>query len=1039
MRGYKFMTEKKSTKKYKKNKSSKNIIKYIFLTIFLAVFFGAGATTGLVAALVKDEPVRSPEEIRKAVGQNSETGFVYFSNLEGDDNYTLAGTLRASEDRRPVKFNEISPNVINAFLAVEDRAFYEHYGINPKALVRAVLQQALHSDVQTGGSTITQQLAKNTFFSFEKSYTRKAREIFLALRMERILGKDDIFTAYLNKIPFGKAANYNNVYGIQAASKGYFNKNASELNLAESAFLAGIPQRPTAYSSFNSEGFDEEGYDLATKRQKLVLKSMLNEGFINQQDYDDALTYDIKEAFASSQQSKAYTKYPYLMLEVESRAAEKLLETQGVTEDAPDYSQIFESTKQELLTGGYRVYTTIDKNVYEKMNDVAKNPKNFSAPRTYTFKYANDKVKRIEDAFEQVGATLIQNKTGAILGFIGGRDYNVSSVNHSNFRGTTKRQSGSSIKPILDYAPALELGKIQPASPIDDTPLGGKWEPKNWDNKYHGRISARTALNQSYNIPAIKTYEKVGTENGYDFLSKMGFNMDKKRFLQAGLTPAIGTMETSPEEMTRAYTTLANDGTYVDAYLIERIEDKDGNIVYEHESQPEIVFSEQTAFLITDMLRSVITDGTAKSIRSYVGYSRDVAGKTGTSNGYRDLWFVGYTPEITLGVWAGYDYPTDLRYKSIAKDTWGRIMKEVTAADPNLSPANSKFKMPSGIVKMQVSSMSGKLPSELTNEAGYLVTDWFNKKFIPTEVDDSLEKARVVVFNEKKYLAKEETPDDMVNSGIFFKREPYEMPVGLPKPPDYDKELPNEVDPRTSNGQINPPSNPLVKLQGSKNTLSWDKDISENIVGYRIYRGSSFGFGFQNIGVVKQDNLKPGRFYYEDTSGSSGNSYYITAVDVGGNESGPSTTVGNGSITSPVNPDNPQDNGNQSLPDPLDNTDNQVNQNSAGDGSNEPSPELSKVTKPSKPAGLKVSKYDSGLQISLSWKANPKEEQVSKYNVYFSTVENGPFDLIGSTENTSFVHPSVPVGDVYYQIKAVNEKGESGPSKTVKVSVKNID
>ncbi len=997
----------------KNKRNIKVIIKYLLILIFIGTFLGIGAGVGLVAALVKDEPIRSEKEIRDAVSKNNLTGFAYFANTDQEGNNVQIGVLRPSEDRRLIKYDEIPKNVINAVLAVEDREFFEHSGVNLKALSRAVIQQVLKSDVQTGGSTITQQLSKITFFSFEKSYTRKAREIFLALRMERILSKEDIITAYLNKIPFGKASNLNNVYGIQAAAKGYFNKDIKDLNIAEAAYLAGIPQRPTAYSAFNSNGFDEEGYDLAKKRQQLVLKRMLEEEFITNGEYEEAMAYDIKAAFASFQ-GKAYTKYPFLMMEIESRAAEKLLEVQGVDPTSPEYSEAFENTKQELLNGGYKVYTTIDKDIYEMMNDIAKNPDNFYKPISYDFKLGDGSVKRVENALQEVGATLINNKSGAILGFIGGRDYTTSAVNHSNFRATSKRQPGSSIKPMIAYGPALELGLIQPSSPIDDIPLGGDWEPANWNKVYNGRITARNALWRSYNIPAVKVYSMVGKEKGYQYLTDMGLPINKKWFMEAGLTPAIGTIESSPEEMTRAFATFANGGTYVGSYMIEKIVDKDGNVIFENQPNPKVVFSEQTAFLMTDMLRDVVNHveaydqntgrggaGTGVGIRKYVGSKLDFAGKTGTTNDSKDLWFVGYTPEVSLGVWVGYDYPYELRPGSIASDIWGKIMSGVLKTNSEISPIGSKFNIPPGVVKMEVSTVSGKLPSELTTEAGYTVTDWFNKKYIPTEVEDALEKAKVIEFNGKTYLAKEETPQDMTTEGIFYKREPYTVPEGKEKPKDYKFELPNEADPRTSNGTAPAtPGNASFKAEGNKNIISWDKNTNESIVGYRVYRGSSSDLGFAPIIAIKQTDNKAGRVAFEDTTGNSSSIYYVVAVDVAGLESSPTDLLGNSAIIEVPNDEDPGDNEASGLP--------------------------------RKPRNVQATISSSGLQITLQWNASDSEENVTKYNVYYSEEESGNFRFIGYTENNSFIHPSVLTEDAYYYVTAVNSNGESLPSKVVK-------
>ncbi|OEF99192.1 hypothetical protein BHF71_09770 [Vulcanibacillus modesticaldus] len=1036
------MAQKKKPRKSKKStKHFSSFLKFTFIVIILGTFLVAGVGAGLIAALVKDDPVRSPEEIRSKVFTNNLTGFAYFSNKNKSGSYQLIGMLRADEDRRIIEFDEIPKNVYNAFLAIEDRDFETHFGINIKALGRAVLQQLLNSDVRTGGSTITQQLAKNTFYSFDKTFERKAKEIFLALRMERILSKEEIFTAYINKIHFGKAANLNNVYGIQAAAKGYFNKDAEDLNLAEAAFLAGIPQRPTAYSSFNSQGFDEEGYQLAKERQELVLKRMLEEGFITTDEYEEALAYDIKEAFSSSaSDEKAYNRYPYLMLEIENRAAEKLIESLNMASGTDDYNKVFELARQKLLTGGYKVYTTIDRTVYEAMNAVAKNPDNFNKPISYDFEMRNGKVIPIENALEEVGATLIENKTGAILGFVGGRDFYTSQINHSNFRGSTKRQPGSSIKPLLDYAPALELGYIQPATPIDDIPLGTEWEPENWNKKYNGRITAREALNWSFNIPAVKVYKMVGIDKGYEYYTKLGFRVNEKFFKQAGYTPAIGTIETSPERMANAYTTFANGGTYIDAYLIEKIEDKDGNIVYQHQSKPEVVFSEQTAFLITDMLRTVISNGTGGIVRKFIGNELDVAGKTGTTNDSKDLWFIGYTPEVTLGVWVGYDFPYKLKTGSIASQTWGRILSEVLKAKPELSATDAKFTRPEGIVKMEVSSTSGKLPSELTKEAGYLVSDWFNKKYIPTEIDDSLEKARVITFDDTRYLAKPETPDDMVEIGIYFKREPYVLPykkdkegeilkdengegIRKDRPVDYEKELPNQVDPRTSTGEnLTPPLNPLIKIQSGKNILSWDKLINENVVGYRIYRTSTFEFGFIKVGVVKQTNLEPNRLYFEDVVEFNDQyAYYITTVDVMGNESKPTQLLGF-NLTNNEQLDNNNPFNEENMNDNIEgNTDIIPGQNN----------DQIAIAIPSAPKNLGIMRI--GLQITLTWDENPPDDYVTKYNIYYSSKLRGDYNLIGSSIKPEFSYELLTDKKGFFYVTAVNNKGESDRSRIIQV------
>lgn len=1008
------MTENKNTlmnsngkPKKRKNENKKYItyIKYSLMVIVLVGFLVTGVLTGLVMSYVKDEPIRSAEEIYDKISTNNLTGFVYFASTDEASEHELIGALRADEDRRLVSYDELPQNFIDAVIAIEDKDFWKHNGVNFISTGRAFFQKIFNADIQTGGSTITQQLVKNTFLTPAKTNERKVKEMFLALRIDLLMSKEEIFAAYVNKISYGKAANLNNVYGIQAAAKGYFNKEVAELNLAESAYLAGLPQRPYDYNAFKTDGFYEEGYELAKKRQELVLSRMVAEGSISKQERDEAVLYDIKSAFDYTLvDKKANNEYPYLILEAENRAAELLLEASGIDKKSTDYSSRLEYAKLELQTGGYKVYTTVDKNIYDAMNDVTSNPENFGNPKTYNFKLTNGTIKKIENAVEEVGATLIENKTGAILGFVGGRDFSQSQVNHSNFRGTSDRQPGSSIKPLLDYGPAVELGYIQPGMPIDDIPLGTSWEPENWNKKYNGRITARQAFNQSYNIPAVKVYEMVGVNTGYEYYTKLGLEADEAFFKQAGLTPAIGSIETSPERMTSAFTTFPNGGIYVDSYLITKIVNSRDEIVYEHKSHPNVVFSEQTSYIMTDMMRTVISNGTGGTVRRYVGYNIDIAGKTGTTNDDKDAWFIGYSPEVTLGVWVGYDYPVRLPDPSIASKTWGRLFAAILEVDPNLSPLNSKFKVPSDIVKVEVSRTSGKLPSDLTKEAGYLVTDLFNKKYIPTEVDDSLGKARVVYYNGKRYIAKPETPDDMVQTGIFFKREPYVVPAGKSYPVDHDKELPEEVDPRTSSDIIlNPPSSIILKSQQEQNILSWDISTNPNIVGYRIYKYTPLNVTFRYAGSVIQKSSGPGRIYFEDKPGQS--IYFIKAVDINGAESEQSVYIGN-------MVDNPFDD---------------ENNNDDSDSNEAP------LSIPSVPTDFAHIHVESTSQVTLTWAANDSLEFVTGYNIFFGTDMSGPFTKVDTTKNTLFSHNFGEQEEVYYYITAINQLGESQHSKIIQV------
>ncbi|RXT13502.1 transglycosylase domain-containing protein [Ammoniphilus sp. CFH 90114] len=880
-----------------------SITQLTILLIFMGVFFAGGAAAGYIASLVKEDPVRSYEDVSEQVFSNHLTGFAYFNDK------ALIGQLRAEEDRRLVKKEEVSPHLINAIIATEDRHFYEHRGVDLKAIVRASLQDILGSPVQTGGSTLTQQLIKQTILTPEVSHERKAREIFLALRIERMFSKDQILEAYMNEMYFGYSANKSNIYGVQAAAKGIFGVEAKDLNIPQSAYIAGMLQAPSRYTPF--EEYNAGGLEAGTKRQKLVLNHMLENGYITEQQHKEALAYDIKANLAQPRE-RAYRQYPFLMMEIEDRAA-KVLVDQDLANDPTknkddltrqEYRELLDRKRGEILRGGYHIYTTIDKNIFEMMDAIAKNPDNFGPNRTYKARFGSE-YKEVKDALEEVGATLIDNKTGAVLGFAGGRNFEISQVNHT----MRPRQPGSAMKPLAAYAPAFELGVLQPGSGIDDAPIALEngvgnppHYPANWNHKFHGLISVREALRQSYNIPAIKAYLNVGIPESLSYVEKMGITTlvtpkDNPRVNDhQAKTGVIGglTQGLTVEEITNAYSVFPNQGSFLDAYLIERIENSDGETIFEHSIKPQTVFSEQTAYLNTDIMRTVVKSGTGAALQKLVKGKRDFAGKTGTTNDDVDSWFVGYTPEVTLGVWIGYDIPYKLPKASPARSTvvWAKFMNGLFELYPDRYPTDSKFAQPQGIVSRAVCSVSGKLPTDLCHEAGTVVTEVFNQKFVPTETCDVHIRGRIIPYDDHLYLAKPETPDDMVENKVGIK--PPE-PVKLPDNPekykfsfntlDWDKRLPDHEDPRVDDGQV--PSIPQgASLQNGK--LTWTANPEVDIVGYRVYR-SILGSPFEKTGVVLQPAEKSYTLSQEGV-------YYVTAVDVAGKESGPSQAVAHGSL-----------------------------------------------------------------------------------------------------------------------------------------------
>lgn len=997
--------------------------KWMFIVGMIAGFLGGGAAFGYVSALVKDDPVRSKEAMVAQMQDDAQTGFVYFR-----DN-TLVGQIRTEEDRRLANLNEIPQLVIDAVFAIEDNHFYEHNGVDVKGTMRAVIQKLLNEDVQTGGSTITQQLARRVYLSLDKADSRKAKEILLAMRMERIMSKDQILLAYLNKIPYGNGSSGYNLYGIKAAAKGIFNiEDLNQLNVAQAAFLAGLPQQPSNYSTFNSSGvFDGAAFKRAVQRQQLVLRRMLEEGKINDQQYQEALQFDLKGSLAE-RVKKAYSTYPYLMIEVEKEAAKVLLKAEHPDLDQKEnpelYNEELKEIQAQLKRGGYHIYTTIDKEIYDSMRDIAQDPKNFSP---------DDKVK----GMEQIGAVMIESRTGAILGMMEGRDFFKEQLNHAT---QAYRQPGSTMKPIAAYLPAMEKG-LQPASVIDDSPIilkdgtRGYHIPENWDNKYRGLITARRALDQSYNIPAIKLFlDVVGIKEAWEFAGKMGIKSITEADYVAQ-TGVIGGLKygVTVKELTNAYATIGNNGVYNEAYLIQKITDSNGKVIYEHQLNPSTAFSEQTAYLMTDMMRTVITSGTATDLmKKFKHYGKvPIVGKTGSTQDDADAWFMGYTPDITLGVWAGYELPIHKLSKQTggtnrAKNIWALTMNMAIDKRPELFPTKN-FNRPDNIVQMTVSSLSGKLPSQATIEAGKQVTDLFNKKFLPTEEDNVLVKLPIITYNGINYIAHAETPADFVQEKMVIRREKplnelfaelesviSKLPasrkrsLSFYRPSDYDMDAPSKNDPRTDDGK--PPAAPTTVVStrsGDTSVITFQASGSADIVGYRLYRSSNGG-PFQRVNgkvVIAGEETK----FTDTTPGAGVFGYYITAVDVAGKESAPSQAAyTDGSLGQPLSSSGKED------------------QPPGSDSGSAEKPDQV----PSAPSGLSV--RSSGGGIEMKWKANPGKDRVNQYTVYYSDKEDGSYSKIGTvTGATQFRYYAVSY-EGYYKVSATNDLGESKHSAPVK-------
>lgn len=517
--------------------------------------------------------------------------------------------IHATENRVPVKIEQIPINLQNAFVAIEDNRFYEHNGIDPRGLMRAAYTNIVSQEIAEGGSTITQQLAKNAYLTQDRTIKRKIQEIFLALQLEKQYTKQEILELYLNQIYFGQGA-----YGVQAAAKTYFGKNVEDLNLSECAMLAGIPKSPNYYSPFNN-------LNAALERRNTVLDQMVTYGYIN-----------YSEAYAA-------------------KKTELVLAPQHVPEKHKDAIYFIEYVTQLLVDRygadavykeGLRVYTTIDLD----MQRMAEEALLMYLPEYYTD--ANGIVQ------PQGSVVAVEPKTGYIRAMVGGRG-----TDQFNRATMAERQPGSAFKPFV-FVSGLESG-YTPDTVIEDSPITiGDWSPQNYSRRFSGNVTLRTVAINSMNVPTVKIAQAIGIDKAIFYAQEMGIST----FVLEGepndtnLAVSLGglTRGVTPLEIASAYGTFANNGVYVPHVAITKVLDRNGNIIHEVVPEGRQVITPESAADLTSMLEDVITKGTGRGAQ----IGRPAAGKTGTTSDYHDAWFVGYTPDLAAAVWIGCDDNSEL-------------------------------------------------------------------------------------------------------------------------------------------------------------------------------------------------------------------------------------------------------------------------------------------------------------------------------------------------------------------------------------------
>ena len=712
-------------------------IKATFNTLFILAFIGgllgSGVVLGYAVSLFDQVSVPQTEDLLKQVNNISSISEIRYADG------SMIGAIESDLLRTSVSSEDISDNLKQAIVATEDEHFAEHNGVVPKAVIRASLGNFIGLGSSSGGSTLTQQLIKQQVVGDAPTLARKASEIVDALALERAMSKDEILTTYLNVAPFGRNNKGQNIAGAQQAATGIFGVDASKLTVPQAAFLAGLPQSPISYSPYESTGEmkSEEDLQLGIKRSKDVLYNMYRTGAISKEDYETYKAYDIKQDFLPAENVSITAKgflYFSALDEATNLMYDYLVQKDNVSAQELKNESIQKSYRElaekEIQNGGYRITTTIDKAIHTAMQNAVAN-----------YGYLLDD----SSGQPEVGNVLMDNQTGAILGFVGGRDYQSNQNNHAF---NTKRSPASTTKPILAYSIAIDQGLMGSASVLSNYPTNfSNGNPIMYVNSPGtGMMSLKEALNYSWNIPAYWTYRTL-REKGVDvrsYMEKMGYEIPE---YDIESLPMGGGIDVTVAQHTNGYQTLANNGVYHKKFMISKIEKTSGEVIYEHKDEPVQVYSKATATIMQSLLRDVISSRVTSSFQSDLASinpslaGADWIGKTGTTNEDGDMWLMLSTPRLTLGGWLGHDDNRPLG-KGAGHYRNAKYMAYLVNAIQQASPSvwgSERFSLDSSVTSSQVLRSTGQKPGKVSingkeiNVTGETVTSyWANQAGAPT-------------------------------------------------------------------------------------------------------------------------------------------------------------------------------------------------------------------------------------------------------------------------------------------------------------------
>jgi penicillin-binding protein 1A len=789
-----------------------SIVAFFSIAIIIAVFFGVHLVTQYAAELpaAKDIIIRSEE-----------------SSQVLDRNNRVIKTLYLSEQRVYISLSDVSNYLQNAVVASEDERFFKHNGFDFRGFMRAVYSNMVSGDFAEGGSTITQQLARDIYLTNDKTITRKIKEIILSLRIEQNYKKTEILELYLNQAYFGESC-----YGVETASKKYFNKRAKDLDLAEASLLTAVLPAPSVYSLRGS-------MELVKKQQTIVLAKMVANGYITQQEAD-----------------LAYKK------NVVINTGNTLPNNQTLLADGSDYFLDFIKEEvqktvsfSELYKGGLKIYTTFDPEIqkiaFQSLKKVLEEgQKNGSLPTN-----KKDKLGVIQP---QGAVVVLSPKTGEIYAMVGGRDY----LNTKFNRATALRQPGSAFKTFV-YTAAIDSGVLAPESILVSEPINvDGWRPKEWSYSYFGALTVRQAIRISSNIAAVKAILRVGVQKVVDYAKKMGIQSP----LLAVPSIALGTVEVKPIDMASAYSVIANKGLLNPPYSLVKIEKRNYlDPVFSHKQSTKQVISPQSAYLMADLLKEPISpDGTASAVGIPGLY---MAGKTGTTENFKDGWFVGFTPYISIAIYVGSDSKAvDLssvtNYGSVfSGKTFRSIMSQLYFGPLKKRFPNTDWEAPQGFIRLKICTVTGKL-ANITCPFRWETYIYGNEPILcPQKHTLPKKEEKTPDKPDTKKPSDPKTPSDPANPGD--KKDPTQPPgeqkptPPVPEPPD------NPTEPTIPENSFNKP--PLSDTDAFRVEFSSSRIKKGSPVEIDLQVNDQNGVSFEifiNGNLLAYLNEYPFRHYY---------------------------------------------------------------------------------------------------------------------------------------------------------------------------------